>query len=267
MTGISFIITTSGINDAEVRTVVDSIHAENIPEYEIIIIGGEATTVLGNNVKHIPFDETLWTHMTVHGQPGNRKYNLAVQASKYDIVVPMRDYIKLLPGWYQEFENYGLDWDICIHQEVLYTGVRGSGWRLDKYPGLPRWCMIPYDIDHFVQYMSLPGGYWVAKKAVMLKYPLDETLLWGMEEDNEWNRRIVPNCKIKCNPGCRVQYIKPKPDDANHAIDVQTMESLNDYWNAIRNWRVANVELSPQTRELQRQVIAQLPQVMQKTKL
>jgi hypothetical protein len=253
MAGISFIITTSGEDDTNCSIVVNSIIAENIPEYEIIIMGGESTTITGPNIKHIPFNEHQFDDITIWGFKGrwiSRKINLAVKASKYDIVVISRDYIKLLPGWYQGFNEYGTDWDICLHQDLLFTGVRGINWRIDKYPGLPRWCMIPYDLDNFTQYMIMPGGHWVAKKEVMLKYPINENLLWGMQEDTEWTRRVITTCKIKCNPACRVQYIKPKHDDPNHLVDVQTMESLNDFWNALRHWKTENLELSEHTLSL-----------------
>ena len=36
------------------------------------------------------------------------------------------------------------------------------------------------------------------------------------------------------NANCLVQYLKPRPDDPNHIVDVNTMNSLEDYWNQIR---------------------------------
>lgn len=247
MTGVSFVIITSGTTDDVLAQAVASIDAENIPEYEIVIVGGDKTTITSPSVRHIPFDENQKSHVTVLGLPGRwitRKINLGIESSKYEIVVSMRDYIKLLPGWYKGFKEYGFDWDICLHQGLLKSGVRGNGWRIFRYPGLPPFCMIPYDIDHYVKYMPMPGCYWVAKKSVMLKYPLNENLLWGEEEDAEWSRRVVPNCNIKCNSNCVTQYLKDKPDDANHAVDVATMNGLASHWDAIRNLQIKNLILS-----------------------
>lgn len=237
MTGVTFIITTGGTNDQMINTVIDSIESEELDHYEIIIVGGSTTTVDRRNTWHMPFDETVKAHITLHGHPGRwttRKKNLGIIAARYDIVIPMHDYIKINPGWKKGFLSYGFDWDICNHQCLLSNGVRADGWRINQFPGLPRYCMIPYDIDIFVPYMMIQGNYWAAKKSTMIQYPLDENLLWGMEEDAEWSRRVIPNCKIKMNADCVVQYLKPRPDDPNHSIDVNTMNSLEQYWHAIR---------------------------------
>jgi hypothetical protein len=246
MTGISFIISTGGTNDAMVNTVIDSIESQGMSEYEIIVTGGDATTIDRANTTYLPFDEHQKAHIMLHGFPGRwttRKKNLAVQAAKYDVVVVMHDYIKFTEGWYTAFEQFGTDWDISVHQCLCSNGIRGDGWRIMEFPGLPKWCMIPYDIDTFVQFMGIQGGYWVAKKSTMLEYPLNEDLLWGMEEDTEWSRRVIPNCRVKMNAGCVVQYLKPRPDDPNHAIDVQTMNDLEPFWNELRRCLIKNRKL------------------------
>jgi hypothetical protein len=247
MNGISFIITTGGTNDPMLNTIIDSIELQNIPEYEILIVGSLTSTIQRKNTTHVPFDETIHQHITLHGQPGRwstRKKNIAVQQSKYDICVVMHDYIKFLPGWYDAYLAFGLDWDICVHQCLLSNGIRGDGWRLLRsYPHLPNHCMIPYDLDNFVQYSAIQGSYWMIKRDVMLAYPMNENLLWGMEEDAEWSRRVIPNCRIKCNPACIVQYLKPRPDDPNHAIDVQTMNNLEPFWNQLRIHKTKNYKL------------------------
>lgn len=226
-----------------IHTVIDSIESENIPEYEINIVGGLSSSISRKNTVHIPFDETVWQHVSIHGRPGawtTKKKNLGVKASKYQNLVIMHDYIKILPGYYQGFLDFGLNWDICVHQCLLYNGVRGDGWRLMSWPGLPYALMVPYDIEAFVKHMIIQGSYWMAKKETMLKYPVNEKLLWGMEEDAEWSRRAVPNCHVRMNPTCVVQYLKPRPDDHNHEKDVQVMESYNSFWNEIRQGQVKN---------------------------
>jgi hypothetical protein len=41
-----------------------------------------------------------------------------------------------------------------------------------------------------------------------------------------------------------VQYLKPRPDDPNHTIDRQTSDSLQDYWNAVRQWQTKHIKLT-----------------------
>ena len=86
----------------------------------------------------------------------------------------MHDYIVLDQNWYQEFLNFGFDWDICVHKNTALdpnTGqgyIRSNGWRIcQPIPGYPEfpWAMqVPYDIDVFIPYMSINGSYWCCKK-------------------------------------------------------------------------------------------------------
>ena len=246
MIGVSFIITTSGTNDSMVNTVIDSIESEKLDQYEIIIVGGDTTSIDRKCTQHIPFDESQKAHIILHGYAGRwttRKKNIGISAAKFDVVIPMHDYVKINPGWKKGFYDHGLDWDICNHQCLLSNGVRADGWRINTFPGLPKYCMIPYDIEIFVPYMMIQGNYWAAKKSTMLKFPLDENLLWGMEEDAEWSRRVIPKCKINMNANCIVQYLKPRPDDASHAVDVNTMNSYNHYWNDLRSMQTKYYKL------------------------
>jgi hypothetical protein len=78
MTGISFIITTAGTDDASLLQVIDSIERNKIPQYEIIIVGGLTTTVNRKNTIHVPFDETQKSSAWL-----TKKKNLGVKTSRY----------------------------------------------------------------------------------------------------------------------------------------------------------------------------------------
>jgi len=247
MNGISFCITTSGTNDYGVQQVIDSIRALHIPNYEVIYCGGLTTSIpQSDTVKHLPFDESVKAHVILHGHPGRwttRKKNLSVAAARYDIVVVIHDYIVFHPNWWEAFQAFGTHWDICVHQCLLSNGVRADGWRVDRHPMLPRWAMVPYDMEDLVQYMGLQGNYNVVKRDRWLETPLNEDILWGEEEEMEWSRRIVPKSHIRCNPKCIVQYTKPRPDDANHSVDLQTMINNEHIFNMLRACKMENFKL------------------------
>lgn len=246
MTGISFIIATSGTNDSSLNDIIDSIEILSIPEYQIILVGGLHTTINRARTTHIPFDETLKPKAWL-----TRKKNLGVQASIYDVVVVMHDYYVFDSNWYTEFEKFGLDWDICVHQGFhsdQQGGIRANGWRAEFIPGYPDipYCMtIPWDIDCFVPYMPIQGAYWVAKKHVMLEQPLDEKLLWGDSDDIEWSSRVVPgwlgqkinqnDYKIVSNPNCITRFNKIKPTYPGNPNWAQMEKDLEHLWSAIRN--------------------------------
>lgn len=252
MTNISFVISTSGTKDNILNQIIDSIEIQNIPNYKIIIVGGATTTINRKNIIHIPFNENIpkaWI---------TKKKNLGVQASPYENLVIMHDYFVFDPDWYQEFIKFGTDWDICIQQTLSlpeYGSVRCNGWRagpIPGYPEIPFAMTIPWDIDCFVPYMGIFGGFWVAKKSVMLEQPLNENLYYGEEEDLEWSSRVVPgwqgrksqgkNYRIVANPNCITRLNKFKhPYPGNPNFEAMS-QSLNWLWDKIRQgYRRPNV--------------------------
>ena len=248
MTSISFCITTGGPSK-ELREVVDSIHALNIPEYEIIIVGGSWTDIpLDDHVQFIPFDESSKADVTIYGHTGRwttRKKNLGAQAAKYDVLVIMHDYVKFREDWYVEFEKFGTHWDICVHQCLNYLGGRSDGWRIDMYPGLPWACMVPYDMKDMAQYMAIQGNYAVVKREHYLAEPLDDNRLWGQAEEMEWSRRIVPKSHVVCNPNCVVQYNKPKEYDQRQSTeDIAQMNAYMHVFDTLRRCRIENHKLA-----------------------
>jgi len=246
MNKISFIITTSGANDQHVQPVIDSIQNLKIPHYEVIVVGGQTTTLTGQHLVHVPFDESIKSAPWI-----TRKKNLGVQASKYNTVVIQHDYYTYDPNWYEEYVKFGEDWDICVQQTFSLPeqgSMRCNGWRTGMIPGYPEipFCMtIPWDIDCFVPYMAIQGGFWVAKKRVMLEQPLDENLIWGQAEDIEWSSRVVPgwlgqklnqnDYKIVANPNCVTRFTKVKPPYPGNPNWTEIEKSYDPIWNFLRS--------------------------------
>ena len=245
MTGISFIITTAGTDDASLLQVIDSIESNKIPQYEIIIVGGLTTTVNRKNTIHIPFDETQKPTAWL-----TKKKNLGVKNSRYEIVVITHDYYIFDPDWYYEFVQFGTDWDICVQQTFSlpeYGSVRCNGWRAGPIPGYPEipYCMtIPWDIDCFIPYMAIQGSFWVARRSVMMQTPMNENLLFGQEDDIEWSSRVVPGWlgrqfnqppyRIVSNPKCITRFNKYKPPYPGNPDFAQWEKDLEWLWNLLR---------------------------------
>jgi hypothetical protein len=248
MTGISFIVVTGGSNEETLDKIIDSIEVQNIPEYEIIVIGGHTLALERKNLVHIPFDESVTPKAWL-----TRKKNTGVLASKYDILVIMHDYMVFDENWYSEFEKFGLDWDICVHQSLAFDPrgevdfVRGNGWRLGPIPQYPEfpWAMqVPYDIDQLTSYMGINGSYWCCKKSVMLDEMLDESKLAGEDDDTEWCYRVVPffmgvpnnsTNKIVANPNCITRNLKMKPPHPGNPNWNAIEESFNSIWQELRD--------------------------------
>lgn len=243
---ISFIISTGGTNDDLIRKAISSIEKLNIPRYEVIIVGGMTTTVNQKNTYHIPFyeQEKFWT---------TKKKNLGSFASHYENLVIMHDYYEFDLDWYEQFVNFGLDWDIQVQQNFILPelgGYRYNGWRVDTISGYPEipWNMaIPWDIDHFLPYCAIQGSFWVIKRKSMLSNPLDESLFTGQCEDIEWSSRVVPGwmgkieqtgLKIVANPNCVSRLTNNKTVHPCGPDQNQISESLNWLWDEIRENKI-----------------------------
>jgi hypothetical protein len=266
MTGISFIMPTAGTDDANLNSIIDTIDALRIPNYEVIVVGGLTTTLNRNHTQHIPFDEAA------HPRPiTSIKKMMGVRASQYDINVIFHDYHVFDPDWYEEFEKFGTDWNICVQQTFSLPeqgSVRCNGWRAGPIPGYPEILpnmTIPWDIDCFIPYMAIQGSYWVAKRQTMIDFPINESLYSGQEEDIEWSSRIVPGwlgqkpdqtgVKIVSNPHCITRFNKFKPPYPGNPDFAAMERSLEYLWGKLRNgYRRAGVY--HYERELGRVVLA-----------
>jgi hypothetical protein len=206
----TFGIITSG--SPNVGTVVDSILKQKIPEFEIIVVGGEKPT--GElPVIHIPFDETVkpaWI---------SRKKNIITEHAKYENLVFMHDYFCLDENWYYGFQLFGNKWDICMNMIVNADGSRYRDWCIysdpthcypKEGPHKHMAFVVPYSYDK-KEYMYISGGYWVAKKYVMQECPIDESKCWGHGEDVEWSERVLKKFSYKANPLSMVNMLKYKP--------------------------------------------------------
>lgn len=169
------------------EAIIVSIRSLNIPEYEIIIVGGNYSTS-DTRIKHLPFDETrINNHITL-------KKNIITYFASYENIVYLHDYIEFESGWYEGFlrfnEECGGDWQVamCVHKNIDDT--RGIDWiglpNDTKYGNV----LLPYTYSN-PKGMYIPGNFWVAKSSIMEKYPLNIHLLWMHAEDIEWSKRVL----------------------------------------------------------------------------
>ena len=184
----TFGIITGGNNDDMLNEIISTIENENIPNYEIIIVG--SSKISKPNVRVIQFNESVKSMWIT------AKKNLITRESKYENIVYFHDYIKLNEGWYEGQLKAGNDFKVRMDKIINLNGERFRDWCIwphndNKMDGfIERECLIPYDIIHLSKYMYISGAYWVAKKDVMLEFPLDENLIWGQGEDVLWSKQI-----------------------------------------------------------------------------
>jgi hypothetical protein len=221
----TFGIITAGTSDESLNLVIDSIERQNIPEYQILVVGN--SQVSRKNTFIIPFDESI--------RPGwiTRKKNIVTINSRYENVVYTHDYVLFEDDWYEGFLKFGDDFKICINKFVNPDYSRFRDWVIwphnDNFMDsivLPnRECLIPYDMTHLSRYQYISGTYWVAKRYVMEDHPLDDNLLHCQGEDVEWSKRVRQKYDFSMNPYSTVKSLKFK-DPAFNVAGEETIQKL-----------------------------------------
>lgn len=208
-------------SDRYIDVVINSIKHQkslNKDKFEIILIGPNSDKIKqikkqnkNINLKYFIFEESI--------RPGwiTLKKNLIVQNSDFDNVCITHDYVGFCEGWYDGYERFGYDWDVCMNPVRLNDGRRHRDWFTQHRPLQ----FVDYNDSSKTKQMYINGTYWCGKKQYMLENPQNNNLAWGMGEDCEWAARCQHKWNYKLNPYSVVKYIKDKPEsDLNPHPDI-----------------------------------------------
>lgn len=205
------------------NNIIDSIINLQIPNYEILLIGGD---INNDKAKCIDFDESIKSGWIT------KKKNILCQEAKYENIVLLHDYLVFHQNWYNGFKTFGDNWDVAMNVVLNSDGSRFRDWCLNPYDVIPplgpinnREFFLPYNEKRFTQKMYISGAYWVAKTDFMLKNPLDETLIWAQSEDLRWSELVRTKTEFKMNINSTVQCLKYKHCDFTE-ITAQNLENL-----------------------------------------
>jgi hypothetical protein len=236
----TFGIITDGNVDDRLHQIIDSIEANCVPTYEIIVVGNSG--VCRDRTRVIPFDDSQ--------KPGcwiTRKKNIIVDEAAYENVVLLHDYIALDTDWYNGFVRFGENYDWCVSPIVNQDGSRFRDFTLFGYtyrfgettignveeldPYFLSHCLLPYTFRStpaINQYLYISGSYYIIKRTLARENPLNEKLLACQGEDLDLTSRLhQKGILIKCNPYSRVRFLKQKePTDWEHPIDEEHLAIL-----------------------------------------
>jgi hypothetical protein len=219
----TFGIVTDGDNDNNIDIIISSIENLKIPHYEIIIVGN--SNINKKNCKVIRFNENIKNKWIT------RKKNIITENANFENIVYSHDYIRYDENWYSEFLKFGEDFKICTNKILNKDGNRFRDWTLwpdsltDEFNFLnSREYIIPYEIKHLSKYMYISGSYWIAKKHIMNEFPLNENLIWGESEDEEWSNRVKQKYNFSINEYSIVHFLKNKKVSF---VEVRGEEKIN----------------------------------------
>jgi len=205
----TFGIITDGSNPSYIKRIYNSIidldiHKDN---FEIRVVGGDSPGL--ENLIHIPFDESrkkAWI---------TKKKNIIFETSKFNNISIGHDYIFYKKDWYNGFNVYGEEWDVCMCRIASKQGFRyrdHCSWYCEpgQSPGANTVNLLEYDDLSQTNKQYISGSYFCAKKDFMLRNPLQERLSWGQSEDVEWSYRVRKMWNYKFNKSSTVQFLKDK---------------------------------------------------------
>ena len=116
----------------------------------------------------------------------------------------------LTDGWYKGFLQFGDKFDICMNPIINTNGERFRDWVLWDLPvsGMSKKeKLLPYDLIHLSRWMYISGSYWVAKRKVMEKFPIDEDLGHGEGEDIVWSYQVRDHYDFTINKESKVMLL------------------------------------------------------------
>lgn len=227
----TFGIITAGDADHLILKIIESIEQQNIPNYEIIIVGN--SEVSAKNLRVMAFDETV--------KPGwiTKKKNIVYQESKYENIVVIHDYISFDNGWYTGFLEFGNTFEYCVSKIKTIDGTRYidyvffNGEKINTYTQSRYF--LPYSYippANMKKLLYISGAYFIIKRSIALRYHLDENLLHGEGEDIEYSQRLSNNnIYAVCNKYSSVSLLKSKSNVYSEELvslkDLEYLESLS----------------------------------------
>lgn len=228
----TFGVITDGNNDNYLNIIIDSIEKNNIPNYEIIIVGN-SNIENRNNVKIYNFDESIKNSWIT------RKKNIIIENAIYENLVILHDYICFDNNWYNGFKLFGENYDWGVNKILNNNNERFRDYTIFP-PNIIHLnndfnyrCLLPYTFKNNLninKYLYISGSYFFIKKSLAINNKLNENLLWGQGEDVEYCNRLHNNGYIvKCNDLSLVKFLKLKHQcDWEKEIDEQQIQFLNN---------------------------------------
>ena len=198
--GYSFCIITDGRRPALLFEEVHSIHALNLPDYEIIVVG-TAPVQLGASVKFIKAPE-----LASAGRLGAMR-NMACRAARFDRLIVADDDMRFHEDFISGIAAFGDAFDVLCVRLLNPDGTRFWDWA--TYGGPRGHELLDYDeTDPFVY---VTGGLAIMKTAVHARVPWDDERGFYQGEDVEWSARLrAAGMKIRMCQSSTVTHQDPR---------------------------------------------------------
>lgn len=201
MNGWSFVIITDGKDVAQTNRLLESIRAQDIPDYEIILVG--KVDEFANRYDLLKISAA---GLAERGKISSLR-NIGCANSLYSRLVVLDDDYYLHPGWYEAMVAYGDDWKVLSCRIECPDGSRYWDWK--TYRDSDGNHLIPYD-DADNPDVSISGGLILLKADVFSQVQWDDNRGFYEFEDVDYSNRLKQSgYKFKINPSAVVTHDGP----------------------------------------------------------
>jgi glycosyltransferase involved in cell wall biosynthesis len=174
--GYSFCIISGGHRPEKLVRFIDSIHAQHIPEYEIVVAGIAEER---EDITYVPMAEAAENGRT------SVLRNAAAERSCHQHIAFADDDLVLLPGWFDGLEPHVKEADLLTTRLINPDGTRHWDWATHGGPMGHR--MLDYGkID---SHLYLTSGLLVVRASVWESIRWDEELGFQESEDIDFSQR------------------------------------------------------------------------------
>lgn len=199
-----------------IENLIKSIEDESIPGVEIICCG---------DYKNLRFK---CIEINEKDNPISQKLNIFIENANNDILIMLRDYMTLLPGWWKGFQKFGTDWDISMCVVANTDRTRFRDWCVwlgdDLFPD-DSWVQsewgeqinrkgrpyLPSYSYSDVNRMYVSGGLFIGKTDFFRKHKFDPNINLGQAEDVKWFDNLrLHNFRYEMNRYSCIQLQKYK---------------------------------------------------------
>jgi len=198
---------------------IESIHNLKIPieNYEIILIGetNYGLNAQYDNIRIINFkenDKSTWI---------TKKKNIIFDEAKFENIIVLHDYIVFDSDWYEGFQQFSKEWDVCMVKIFNKDGIRWRDWVLVcggeapyklEHNGITLWKnRLSYDDTQFTNTeMYISGSVIIGKRSFLVNNKLNENYGWCEGEDIEWSERCRGTWVYKMNTNSSLHTLKQK---------------------------------------------------------
>jgi glycosyltransferase involved in cell wall biosynthesis len=195
MSGYSCCIITHGQRPAKLERLIESIHAQRFPAYEVIVCGALPAGWMPSGYTFIRCEAAARA-----GRLGLLR-NTAARLAAFDTLIMLDDDLYLHDDFYTGLANYGPDFDLLSCRILNPDGTRFWDWKAHHGHD---WLL---EYNETSPYVSLTGGFVVAKRTAWERVQWDETRGFYEAEDVDFSERArAAGLRIAFNPHSTVTH-------------------------------------------------------------